>query len=96
MNIDRSFWVCFNDCGKFGIEAIVDPSMTRAELVENIRRGDFGFDNIVKVLAFNPVEHTSDDVTDDILAEVEAAALRLQDAEDFPVTARAARAREAV
>lgn len=86
MNTDRTFFSAFNDCGKYGIEAIVNPSMTRAELVENVRRGEFGFDNIVKVLAFNPVEHTCDDITEEIICEAAEAALRLQDAEDFPLS----------
>lgn len=85
-NTDRIFYSAFNDCGKHGVEAIVDPSMTRQELVENIRRGELGFDNIVKVIAYNPVEGWSIDATDDVLADVAAEAQRLQDAEDFPLS----------
>lgn len=85
MNTDRTFYAAFNRY-KTGDEAIVDPSMTRAELVENIRRGELGYDNIIKVLAFNPVEHTADDVTEEILAAVETEIQRLKDNEDFPLS----------
>jgi hypothetical protein len=85
MNTDRTFYAAFNHYPT-GDEAIVDPSMTRAELVKNIRRGELGFDNVVKVLAFNPVEHICDDVTDEVFALVEAEVRRLQDIEDFPLS----------
>lgn len=89
MNLDRIMYCAFNDHGKLGIEAIVDPSMTRAELVERIRTGDLGFDKVIRVVAFNAAEGFSLDVTEEIFEDVEDEVQRLIDAEDFPVTARA-------
>ncbi len=86
MNTDRTFFSAFNDCGRGRTEAIVDPSMSRAELIENVRRGEFGFDNVTRIIAFNPVEHTCDDVTDEIFAAVETEIQRLRDLEDFPLS----------
>lgn len=94
INTDRSFFVAYNSCGKFGIEAVSDPSHTRADVIENIRRGELAFDNVVKVLELNPVEGWSRDITDDILAEVAAEAQRLQDREDFSLSRFAADAAE--
>lgn len=71
MNLDRSIFACFSDFGPKGFEAVVDPSHDRAEVIENIRRGEFAYTNIVKVLEFNAAEGWSRDVTDEILAAAE-------------------------
>lgn len=68
MNIDRSIFACFSDFGPKGFEAVVDPSHDRAEVIENIRRGEFAYTKIVKVIEFNASEGWSRDVTDEILA----------------------------
>lgn len=86
MNTNRSFFCCYNSCGKFGIEAVSDPSHTRADVIENIRRGELGFDDVRKVFEFNPVEGWSRDITDDIWAEVESEVRRLKNLEDFPLS----------
>jgi hypothetical protein len=85
MNHDRSFYVTFNDFGaKIGIgETVVSD---RKELVENIRRGELGFENVVAVHSYNPVEGYAVICTDDVLADVEAEIQRLQDREDFPLS----------
>jgi hypothetical protein len=69
MNHDRSFFVAFNDCGQFGIEAIVNPTQVRAEVVDLIRRGDFGKDDVIAVHEYNPVEGYARDITEDIFRE---------------------------
>lgn len=79
MNTDRSFFIAYNDCGKFGIEAVSDPSHTRKDVIENIRRGELGFDEVRKVFEFNPAEGWSRDVTDDIFADVDAEVQQLKD-----------------
>lgn len=71
MNIDRSIFACFSDFGPKGFEAVVDPSHDRAEVIENIRRGEFAYTKIVKVIEFNASEGWSRDVTDEILAAAE-------------------------
>jgi hypothetical protein len=86
MNTDRSFFTCYNDCGKFGIEAVSDPSHTRADIIELIRRGELGFDDVLKVFEFNPIEGWSRDITSDIFDEVEAEVRRLKNLEDFPLS----------
>lgn len=86
MNTDRSFFIAYNDCGKFGIEAVSDPSHTRADVIENIRRGELSFDNVVNVFEFNPVEGWSREITGDIWDEVESEIRRLKNNEDFPLS----------
>jgi hypothetical protein len=56
-NPDRSHFVVMNDYANQGHEAIVDPALTRAD--------------IVAVFEFNPVEGWSRNVTDDICGEAE-------------------------
>lgn len=69
MNHDRSFFVAFNDCGTFGIEAIVNPTHVRAEVVDLIRNRDFGKDDVIAVHEYNPTEGWSRDITSDVFAE---------------------------
>lgn len=68
-NHDRSFFVAFNDCGQFGIEAIVNPTHDRSEIVDLVRRRDFGKDDVIAVHEYNPAEGWSREVTGDIFAE---------------------------
>jgi hypothetical protein len=72
MNLDRSIFVPFNDCGRLGIEAVVNPAFGRADIIDYIRRGELAHDDIVKVIEFNAAEGWSRDVTDEIFAEVDA------------------------
>jgi hypothetical protein len=70
-NPDRSVFVAYGDFGPNGYEAIVDPALSRNEIVSRISRGDFGFDAVVRVVEFNEAEGWSRNVTEDIFAEVE-------------------------
>jgi len=87
-NHDRTYYVVFNDFGsRIGIgETVISD---RAELIDNIIRGELGYDNITYIHAYNPIEHTADVVSDEIFAAVAREQQRRRDAEDFPVTARA-------
>jgi hypothetical protein len=71
-NPDRSIFVAMADFGPRGIEAIVDPALTRADIVQRIATGDFGFEHIVAVHEYNPIEGWSRPVTLDIFEEVSA------------------------
>lgn len=85
MNHDRTFFVVFCDFGrKIGIgETVISD---RKEMVENIRRGELGYENVVAVHEYQPVEGFATVITDDIFAEVDAEIQRLRDAEDFPLS----------
>ena len=74
-NSDRSIFVAMNDYANSGHEAIVDPALSRAEIVRRICKREFGFEHIVSVFEFNAAEGWSRDVTADILAEAELAEL---------------------
>ncbi len=39
--ISHSYYVCMIDYGKRGLEAVVDPEMTRRGLVDRIRTGEY-------------------------------------------------------
>lgn len=85
LNTDITYYTAFNDFGArigIGTETVSD----RRELIDNIVRGEGGFDNVVQVLAFNASEGWSIDATDDVLADVEAEKLRRRDVEDFPLS----------
>jgi len=44
--------------------------MTRKQVVEDILHGQY--EDVVTVIECNPVEHVCDDITEDVMAEVEA------------------------
>ncbi len=70
MNIDRMFYVVITK-GQDGllVEERQLSDMDRATTVKDISEGQFGPD-VVKVIEFNPVEHTSRDVTESIASDV--------------------------
>ena len=72
-NLDRSIFSVFRQYST-GIEATVDPTMTRATVIDNIVRGELGFERycIAAITEHNPIEKWSRVVTNDILAEVDA------------------------
>ena len=68
INLDRSIFSVFCQY-RTGIEATVDPTLTRAQVVENIARGELGYEDVVCVTEHNPVEGWSRIVTEDVLRE---------------------------
>lgn len=72
MNADHSVFVAHSDYGKTGFEALVDLSMTRAELIANIVAGEVGFTKVFRVDEYNVAEGWARDVTAEIMADVEA------------------------
>lgn len=84
LNLDHTFYVVFADFGaKLGIgENVVSD---RRELVDNIVRGEIGFTDLLKVVAFNAAEGWSIDCTEDVEADVAAERERRQNLEDFPL-----------
>lgn len=76
LNLDRSMFVPFNDCGPLGFEAVVNPSLSRAEIVDRIGRGDFAHDAVIRIVEFNAAEGWSRDVTAEIFAEIAAASAK--------------------
>jgi hypothetical protein len=71
-NPDRSVFVAYGDFGPKGYEAVVDPALSRADVVSRIARGDFAFDAVVRVVEFNEAEGWARNVTEDIFAEAAA------------------------
>ena len=59
------YFVVMIDYGRRGREAIVDPEVTRREVVSRIVSGEYGNISFIHVIADSTVE----DVTEEILAE---------------------------
>ena len=59
------YFVVMIDYGRRGREAIVDPEVTRREVVSRIASGEYGNISFIHEIADGAVE----DVTEDILAE---------------------------
>jgi len=59
------YFVVMIDYGRRGREAIVDPEMTRREVVARVASGEYANISFIHEIAASSVE----DVTDDILAE---------------------------
>jgi hypothetical protein len=59
------YFVVMIDYGRRGREAIVDPEITRREVVSRIASGEYANISFIHEIADNAVE----DVTEDILAE---------------------------
>lgn len=83
INLDHTFYVVFANCGRLLAETVVSD---RRELIDNIVRGELGFENIVAVTSFNVAEGWSIDCTDDVRADADAEKQRRQDLEDFPLS----------
>ncbi|MFT0875102.1 hypothetical protein VRZ08_00970 [Rhodopseudomonas sp. G2_2311] len=80
----RSYFVVMRDFGALGHEAIVDPNLSRSDVVRLICSGEY--DNVVFVHHINA--GTAFDVTDELMAE--AFRPEDRDAEDTPSARRAA------
>lgn len=61
------YYVCFQDFGRRGREAIVDPELTRSNIIDKIARKDFGFEHVVAVHAVHIATFTSEDITEEVL-----------------------------
>ena len=59
------YFVVMIDYGRRGREAIVDPEITRREVVSRIASGEYANISFIHEVA----DHAVEDVTDDILAE---------------------------
>ena len=59
------YFVVMIDYGRRGREAIVDPEVTRREVVSRVASGEYGNISFIHEIADSTVE----DVTDEILAE---------------------------
>ena len=64
--ISHSYYVVMIDYGRRGREAIVDPEITRAEVVSRIKSGEYGAINFIHHITMNDVPQ---DVTNELLAE---------------------------
>lgn len=71
MHANHSYFVVMRDHGKRGFEAVVDPEITRREVVARIKSGEYPRDEITFVHFIDGL--FVEDVTADILAEVDAA-----------------------
>lgn len=63
-------YIVMQDFGKFGLESVTNPDMTRESIILDILGGQFN--DILYVIEVLPLEGTSRDITDDITAEVDA------------------------
>jgi hypothetical protein len=59
------YFVVMIDHGRRGREAVVDPEITRREVIARVASGEYGNISFIHEI----VDRTVDDVTEDILAE---------------------------
>jgi hypothetical protein len=71
------YFVVMIDYGRRGREAIVDPEVTRREVVSRIASGEYGHISFIHEIADSTVE----DVTEEILAEATLPAIQSTDAD---------------
>ena len=71
------YFVVMIDYGRRGREAIVDPEMTRRDVVARIASGEYGNISFIHEIAESSVE----DVTEEILAEASLPEISLSDAD---------------
>ena len=62
---EMQYFVVMIDYGRRGREAIVDPEITRREVVSRVASGEYKNISFIHEIA----DHTVDDVTEEILAE---------------------------
>lgn len=67
---DHSYFVVAIDYGRRGVEAIVDPEITRSEVISRIKSGEYQNIAFIHSIADGLVE----DVTDELLNAAEALA----------------------
>lgn len=61
----------YDQLGRFsGVEAIVDPELTRADIIDRLRSGEYAS----KTSRVVQIDHTCDGLTDDVTAELIEAA----------------------
>lgn len=65
-----SYFVVMQDYGRRGREAIVDPEITRREVVSRIRSGEYKNISFIHLITMNDVPQ---DVTSELMAEAEMA-----------------------
>lgn len=64
-------FVEYDQLGQFsGVEAIVDPELTRADIIDRLRSGEYAS----KTSRVVQIDHTCDGLTDDVTAEMIEAA----------------------
>lgn len=64
-------FVEYDQFGRFsGVEALVDPELTRADIIERLRSGEYAS----KTSRVVQIDHTCDGLTDDVTAELIEAA----------------------
>jgi hypothetical protein len=63
--VDMRYFVVMIDYGRRGREAIVDPEVTRREVVSRVASGEYRNISFIHEV----VDRTVDDVTEDIMAE---------------------------
>lgn len=70
MNADLTHFavLCQHKGIRWFAERRLEDACSRAETVKDIRNGEFA--TVVAVYSFNPVEHTSDDITEEIAVEI--------------------------
>ena len=71
------YFVVMIDYGRRGREAIVDPEVTRREVVSRIASGEYGHISFIHEIADSTVE----DVTEEILAEAALPAIENREAD---------------
>lgn len=71
------YFVVMIDYGRRGREAIVDPEVTRREVVSRIASGEYGHISFIHEIADSSVE----DVTEEILAEAALPTIESTDAD---------------
>jgi hypothetical protein len=71
------YFVVMIDYGRRGREAIVDPEVTRREVVSRIASGEYGHISFIHEIADSTVE----DVTEEILAEAALPAIESREAD---------------
>jgi len=59
------YFVVMIDYGRRGREAVVDPEITRREVIARVASGEYGNVSFIHEI----LDHTVDDVTEEILAE---------------------------
>lgn len=66
-------FVEYDQLGRFsGVEALVDPELTRADIIDRLRSGEYAS----KTSRVVQIDHACDGVTDDVTAELIEAAER--------------------
>jgi hypothetical protein len=64
-----NYFIAMIDYGRRGREAVVDPEVTRNELLARIRSGDLKNIIFIHEVEFSGGRLTASDVTDEIMAE---------------------------